>query len=117
MGITGTTASASDQKKIVDVLLSLSTGHVGFRKAGRGSYDAAYQLAAFTFKQIVEKGILNEIKYMEVVFRGFGAGREAVTKVLLGTEGRRLRGKITKVGDATRLKLGGSRSKKPRRLG
>ncbi|KAK1807547.1 hypothetical protein LTR12_018102 [Friedmanniomyces endolithicus] len=74
MGITGTTASASDQKKIVDVLLSLSTGHVGFRKAGRGSYDAAYQLAAFTFKQIVEKGILNEIKYMEVVFRGFGAG-------------------------------------------
>ncbi|TKA72029.1 hypothetical protein B0A55_05730 [Friedmanniomyces simplex] len=109
-GISGTTASAADQKKMVDVLLSLSAGHIGFRKAGRGSYEAAYQLAAFTFKQMTEKGILNEIKYLEVVLRGFGAGREAVTKVLLGTEGRRVRGKISKVMDATRLKLGGPRT-------
>ena len=43
--------------------------------------------------------------------------REAVTKALLGTEGRNIRTKITAVVDATRLKQGGPRSKKPRRLG
>jgi small subunit ribosomal protein S11 len=52
-----------------------------------------------------------------VFLRGFGAGREAVTKALLGLEGAALRGKIVKVSDATRLKFGGTRSKKPRRLG
>lgn len=115
--ISGTSASAADQKKIVDVLLSLSTGNLNFRKAGRGSYDAAYQLASFVLKQIQEKGMQRDISKLEVVLRGFGAGREAVTKVLLGSEGRYVRGKICAVVDATRLKLGGPRSKKPRRLG
>nr|POE47445.1 37s ribosomal protein s18, mitochondrial [Quercus suber] len=110
-------STSSDQKKIVDVLLSISAGNIGFRKSGRGSYDAAYQLAAFFLKQVQEKGLLRDINSLEVVLRGFGAGREAVTKVLLGTEGRRIRGKITAVIDATRLKLGGPRGKKPRRLG
>ncbi|GAB7363898.1 hypothetical protein MBLNU230_g4461t1 [Neophaeotheca triangularis] len=116
-GISSTNASAADQKKMVDVLLSLSTGNIGFRKAGRGGFDAAYQLAAYTLKQIQEKGMLRDIKKLEVVLRGFGAGREAVTKALLGTEGRMLRGRISSVVDATRLKLGGPRSPKPRRLG
>ena len=58
-----------------------------------------------------------EIKRLELILRGFGAGREAVTKALLGTEGRFLRNKVIKVADATRLKFGGTRSKKPRRLG
>lgn len=115
--VSGTSASAADQKKMVDVLLSLSAGNIGFRKAGRGSYDAAYQLAAFTLKQVQEKGMMAGIQKLEVVLRGFGAGREAVTKALLGVEGREIRGKIVKVLDATRLKFGGPRSKKPRRLG
>jgi small subunit ribosomal protein S11 len=116
-GISSTNASAADQKKMVDVLLSLSAGNIGFRKAGRGSYDAAYQLTAFTLKQIQEKGMLRDIKKLEVVMRGFGAGREAVTKVLLGSEGRMIRDRISAVQDATRLKIGGTRSPKPRRLG
>ncbi|KAK4547250.1 hypothetical protein LTR36_000905 [Oleoguttula mirabilis] len=116
-GVSGTSASAADQKKMVDVLLSLSAGNIGFRKAGRGSYDAAYQLAAFVLKQLQERGIASGIQKLEVVLRGFGAGREAVTKALLGAEGRSIRGKISAVVDATRLKLGGPRSKKPRRLG
>ncbi|KAK5123219.1 hypothetical protein LTR85_003418 [Meristemomyces frigidus] len=116
-GVSGTSASAADQKKMVDVLLSLSTGNISFRKAGRGSYDAAYQLAAFVLKQLQERGITSGIRDLEVVLRGFGAGREAVTKALLGAEGRYIRGKISAVVDATRLKLGGPRSKKPRRLG
>ncbi|KAI9691924.1 MAG: hypothetical protein M1822_007997 [Bathelium mastoideum] len=98
-------------------VLSLSAGNIGFRKAARGTYDAAYQLAAYTLRTLQEKGHLGKIKNLEVVLRGFGPGREAVTKVLLGTEGRLMRGKIRKVTDATRLKFGGTRSPKPRRLG
>lgn len=113
----GSKTSATEQKKIVDTLLSISTGNIGFKKAGRGSYDAAFQLAAFALKQIQERGIQRDIRKLEVVLRGFGAGREAVTKALLGTEGRNIRGKISSVVDATRLKQGGPRSKKPRRLG
>lgn len=58
-----------------------------------------------------------QIRQLEVVFRNFGPGREAVTKILLGSEGRALRTRIVRVKDATRLKFGGTRSKKPRRLG
>ena len=99
------------------VILSLAAGNIGFRKAGRGSYDAAFQLTAFVTKQIKERGLLRDIERMEVVLRGFGAGREAVTKALLGVEGKNIRGKIKSVVDSTRLKFGGPRSPKPRRLG
>lgn len=57
------------------------------------------------------------IKYLEVVLRDFGPGREAVTKILLGSEGKMLRDRILRVCDGTRLKFGGTRSPKPRRLG
>ena len=103
--------------KQVDVLMSLSAGNIGFKKAGRGSYDAAYQLAAFVLKQIQERGLMRDLQSLEVVMRGFGKGREAVTKALLGSEGYLVRNKISSVKDATRLKFGGSRSPKPRRLG
>jgi small subunit ribosomal protein S11 len=103
--------------KEIDVLMSLSTGNIGFKKAGRGTYDAAHQLAAFVIKQIQERGLMRDLHSLEVVLRGFGKGREAVPKVLLGSEGYLLRSKITSVKDATRLKFGGSRSPKPRRLG
>lgn len=116
-GVSATSAKAEDRKKMVDVLLSLSTGNIGFRKSGRGTYDAAYQLASFTLKQMQEKGMLAEIQDLEIVLRGFGAGRDAVTKAILGAEGRLIRDKIRAVVDATRLKQGGTRSKKPRRLG
>lgn len=109
--------SPSDPSKTVDVLLSLSAGNIGFRKAARGSYDAAFQLGGFLMKQIQERGLLRDIDSLEVVLRGFGPGREAVSKALLGQEGKLIRGKITSVKDATRLKFGGTRSPKPRRLG
>lgn len=67
--------------------------------------------------RIRDEGLTAKIQKLEVTLRGFGAGREAVTKALLGTEGRLLRGKIIQVSDATRLKFGGTRSKAPRRLG
>ena len=100
-----------------DPIISVSAGNINFKKAARGTYDAAYQLAAWTMKTMQEKGLMAEITQLEVVLRGFGVGRDAVTKALLGTEGRNLRGSVVRVTDATRLKFGGTRSPKPRRLG
>lgn len=99
-----------------DPIVSLSCGNLGFRKSNRKQYDAAYQLGAYVIDKLQQQGWHNKIDKMEVSLRGFGPGREAVTKVLLGTEGRLLREKISKVSDSTRLKFGGTRSKAPRRL-
>ena len=98
-------------------VMSFSAGNIGFRHSARKHYDSAFQLASYVMSRMQEAGINAKIRNLEVYLRGFGAGREAVTKALLGTEGRHLRGKVVKVSDATRLKFGGTRSKKPRRLG
>ena len=98
-------------------VLSLSAGNIGFRKSKRGTYDAAYQLTAYVMDKLNQGGWHKIIRRMEVVLRGFGSGREAATKVLLGAEGKMIRHTIVKVSDATRLKFGGTRSPNPRRLG
>ncbi|TVY57456.1 putative 37S ribosomal protein S18, mitochondrial [Lachnellula cervina] len=98
-------------------LISVSAGNIGFKNSARKHYDSAFQLASYVMTRMQDRGINAQIKQLEVVLRGFGAGREAVTKALLGLEGKHLRHKIVKVADATRLKFGGTRSKKPRRLG
>ncbi|KAL1872087.1 hypothetical protein Daus18300_004456 [Diaporthe australafricana] len=100
-----------------DAILSLSCGNLGFRKSQRKHYDSAYQLGAYVIDKLQQQGWHSKIGSLEVSLRGFGAGREAITKVILGNEGKLLRGKITKVSDSTRLKFGGTRSKRPRRLG
>ena len=100
-----------------DAIISLSCGNMGFKKSGRKHYDAAYQLGAYVIDRLHQQGWHKKIEQLEVVLRGFGPGREAVTKVLLGNEGKLLRTKIIRVADSTRLKFGGTRSKKPRRLG
>ncbi len=100
-----------------DVIVSLSSGNIGFRKGQRGSYDAAYQLGAYVCDRLYQNNWHKKMKKISVTLRGFGAGREAVTKILLGTEGRLLRNQITRVADITRLKFGGTRSPNPRRLG
>ena len=98
-------------------IISVSAGNIGFRKAARGSYDAGYQLGAYMMNRIQQQGLMTQIEKVELVLRGFGQGREAVTKILMGSEGAAFRPKIVRVVDATRLKFGGTRSPKPRRLG
>ncbi|PYH89430.1 putative 37S ribosomal protein S11 [Aspergillus ellipticus CBS 707.79] len=98
-------------------LISMSCGQLGFRKTKRGGFDAAYQLTAHVFGQIQERGLLPEIQRLELVFRGFNIGREAFVKVLLGNEGRNIRGLVCRVTDSTRIKFGGNRSRATRRLG
>jgi len=69
-----------------DALLSLSCGNLGFKKSGRKHYDSAYQLGAYVIDKMHQKGYANKINKLEVVLRGFGPGREAVVKVLMGNE-------------------------------
>lgn len=98
-------------------IISKSAGDLGFKHSQRKHYDSAFQLAGYVFGKLHESGKSRDITKIAVIMRGFGAGREAVTKALLGTEGRYLRGKIVSVADSTRLKFGGTRSKRARRLG
>lgn len=98
-------------------MLSLSCGNLGFRKAARGGYDPAYQLTAYAFQKIHEKGLLVGVYGLELTFRDFGPGRDAFVKVLLGNEGAAIRGLIKRVTDSTRIKFGGTRSRHERRLG
>ena len=105
----------SNQKR--GAIISVSTGNLGFRKAKRGTYDAAFQLAAYLFTRMQREGLGQDIGALEIIYRGWGAGREAVTKALLGVEGMVIRDKVVRVMDRTRVKFGGTRSPKPRRLG
>lgn len=98
-------------------LVSLSCGNIGFKKSARKSFDAAHQLTAHTLSVIQEKEYFKDIKALEIVMSGFGVGREAFTKALLGTEGKNLQHLITTVTDSTKLKFGGTRSRETRRLG
>ncbi|KAK9421566.1 hypothetical protein SUNI508_05496 [Seiridium unicorne] len=100
-----------------NAIISISAGQLGFRKSKRGTYDAAYQLCAYVIDKLNQGNWHKKIHKLEVVLRGFGHAREAATKVLLGNEGKFLKPKIVVVSDATRLKFGGTRSPKPRRLG
>ena len=54
---------------------------------------------------------------IEVVMRGYGPGREAFQKALLGQEGQMVKPFVVRVTDGTRLKFGGARSPAVRRLG
>lgn len=98
-------------------IMSLGCGNIGFRKSHRSGYDPAYQLSSHVFAQIQERGLLHEIKGITLVFKGFGMGREAFIKVLLGNEGRNVRPLVTRVTDNTTIKFGGTRSRHVRRLG
>lgn len=51
---------------------------------------------------------------VEVVWNGFGEGREAVLKALSSSEGTEVRNMVTSMTDATRIKIGGARPKKQR---
>lgn len=99
-----------------EAIISLSCGNIGFKNSRRGTFDSAYSLAKYVLERLVHMGWPMKIKRLELVFRGFGQGREAAMKVLMSPEGKVLRDKIVRVSDSTRVKYAGTRSKKPRRL-
>ncbi|KIK95651.1 hypothetical protein PAXRUDRAFT_826809 [Paxillus rubicundulus Ve08.2h10] len=91
-------------------------GSCGFKGANRKGYEAGYQCAIRAFKRleelIEEKGRIS----LSVHFAGFGKGRSAVESVFLTSEGEKIRPLVVEVEDRTKIKIGGTRSKKARRV-
>ena len=92
-----------------------SGGRCEFKGANRASYEAGYQCAVRIFRVIEQ---LAEEKDFSVAlfFKGFGQGRDALKTALLAVEGQNIQSLICSVTDRTPIKIGGTRSKKTRRL-
>lgn len=106
---------------------SWSGGSCGFKGVNRSGYEAGYQCAVRAFarvKQLAREssemggvgGMSMGVARFEVLFKGFGRGREAVYKALMTSEGDDVRPYVTRVTDNTPIKIGGTRAKKTRRL-
>ncbi|OBA19473.1 translational machinery component [Metschnikowia bicuspidata var. bicuspidata NRRL YB-4993] len=98
------------------IKLHFSAGMLGFRKSNRAEYEAAYQVSTRLFKAIEEKNLLAPSDKIEIVLKDFGKGREAFSSALQGKEGAFIRPHVVRVTDNTKLKFGGARPKKVRRL-
>jgi len=92
-----------------------SGGRCGFKGANRSSYEAGYQSAVRVFK-VIEKIIEREEIRVALFFKGWGQGRDALKTAILAVEGQFIRNYIYSVSDRTPIKIGGTRSKKARRL-
>jgi small subunit ribosomal protein S11 len=90
-----------------------------FKKAGRATFEASHQASLKMFKRIQdryqEQGSGNT--KVLVALKGYnGQGGEAFQQALAGPDGDDLRKMINRVEDRTGVKIGGTRSRKPRRL-
>jgi small subunit ribosomal protein S11 len=92
-----------------------SGGKCAFKGANRASYEAGYQSAVRIFK-VIENLAEEKDFSVALFFKGFGQGRDAVKTALLAVEGLYIRPLICSVTDRTPIKIGGTRSKKTRRL-
>lgn len=105
-----------------ECILRATGGSVGFKKGQRGGYEAGFRAASHMFQEIARRSTLVDpakrlmLAELEIVFRGFGMARDALIKALTGVEGRPVRGFVRRLTDATRLKYGGTRSRKARRI-
>ncbi len=125
-----------------DTVLWTSAGLCGFKKAARGGYEAGFRSTATMLEKMKEKEEADAALAMkersepskvqrgpekkrkppfkpreiELIFKDFGLGREAVVKCLLGVEGEHYRTLIKKITDATPLRFGGCRPRAVRRL-
>lgn len=97
-----------------DTLASASGGTVGFKKAGRSGYEAGYRAAFRVFDQIAENRGRWRLHALEVLWNGFGQGREAVFRAMMASEGALVRGLVKTMTDKTPIKVGGVRPKKRR---
>jgi small subunit ribosomal protein S11 len=97
------------------VIAWFSGGSCGFKKVNRSGYEAGYQCAVRVFKKIEEVAKVAPIQ-IDVFFKGFGQGREALHRALLTSEGQSVRPLVATITDRTPIKIGGTRAKKRRRL-
>ncbi|BGP13989.1 hypothetical protein JCM10213_005575 [Rhodosporidiobolus nylandii] len=105
----------------------VTAGSAGYKGAARGTYDAAVEVSLKMFTKIrdlIDPPVLSGGQRqkaagpppteLEVIFKGFGKGRDAVFRTLMTAEGDVVRGLVRRVTDATPLKIGGTRPKKRR---
>ncbi|KAJ2777806.1 hypothetical protein H4R18_004958 [Coemansia javaensis] len=92
------------------VLVNASGGSVGFKKAQRAGFEAAYQATASIASAVKERGI--EVRKIEVRLKGFGAGRDAAFKAVNSLTNW----PVCAVTDATPIPFNGCRPRKARRL-
>ena len=95
-------------------LANASGGTVGFKKAGRSGYEAGYRAALSVFQRIGENRSKWSVDSIEMLWNGFGQGREAVFRALMANEGEQVRGLVHVMTDKTPIKIGGVRPKKRR---
>ena len=93
-----------------------SGGSCGFKGANRKSHEAGYQCAVHAFRRLEEVTKDKGRIALALHFAGFGKGRFAVEGVFLTSEGDRIRPLVVEVEDRTKIKMGGTRSKKKRRV-
>lgn len=116
----------------------ISSGTLGFKKVQRGQFEAGFQ-CALKMLSLIDQTVVNERKRadpaqynghslrssgfpwvegmsLEVIFKGFGQGRDAFYQALMTGQGENVRGAIEYLQDRTPIKVGGTRSKKARRL-
>lgn len=91
-----------------------SGGSIGFKKAARSGYESAYRVAMSMFQHIETNRSAWRIANIDIIWKGFGQGREAVYRALLSSEGTQIRNLVRRISDNTALKIGGTRPKKRR---
>lgn len=98
-------------------IITVSGGKVGFKGVRKSSYEAGYQCAVTMFKRVldVREKEGNAMK-LEVLFSGFGQGRDAMFRALMSEEGADVRKLVSRVTDTTPIKIGGTRAQKARRI-
>ncbi|GAA94798.1 uncharacterized protein L969DRAFT_90830 [Mixia osmundae IAM 14324] len=114
-------------------VFTVTAGQLGFKKGQRGGYEAGTQTSQKMFSLIdglIQNKGMDAIKgakgqwktkrapptSIEVSYSGFGQGRDAVHAAMLTEPGNRVRELVTRVIDATPIKIGGVRPRKRRIL-
>ncbi|KAJ1731612.1 hypothetical protein LPJ61_002452 [Coemansia biformis] len=92
------------------IIVNASGGTVGFKKAQRAGFEAAYQATASIANTVKERGI--DVRKIEIKLKGFGAGREAAFKAVNSLTDW----VVCAVTDVTPIPFNGCRPKKARRL-
>ncbi|KAJ1909476.1 hypothetical protein IWQ60_011151 [Tieghemiomyces parasiticus] len=93
-----------------NVLVNTSGGSVGFKKAKRAGYEAAYQAMEQLIVRADERGVV--IQNLHIKLKGFGLGRDASFKAMRALTNWR----VVRITDCTPIPFNGCRPKKQRRL-
>lgn len=99
-----------------DPIVTASGGSVGFKHTQRSGYEAGYRAAFAVFDKINKFQEAWRIMHLEILWNGFGQGREAVFRALLSDNGSATKRLVSRMTDTTPIKVGGVRPKKRRML-